>query len=60
MRNMNSILCAHNRSILNPSKTNYGCNCRDNTNCPLQNQFLTPIVVYQADASNSADNEKSI
>ena len=46
MRNMNSIISAHNRSILNPPKTSYGCNCRDDTNCPLQNQCLTPNIVY--------------
>ena len=45
MRNINSIISAHNRSVLNPPKTNYGCNCRDNTNCPLQNQCLTPNIV---------------
>ena len=46
MCNMNSIISAHNRSILNPPKTSYGCNCRDDTNCPLQNQCLTPNIVY--------------
>ena len=35
MRNMNSIISPHNPSILNPTKTHYGCNCRDNTNCPF-------------------------
>ena len=57
---MNSIISAHNRSILNPPKTNYGRNCRDNTNCPLQNQCLTPNIVYQADVSNNLDNEKKV
>ena len=60
MRDMNSIISAHNRSILNPPKTNYGCNCRDNTNCPLQNQCLTPNIFYQADVSNNLDNEKKV
>ena len=46
MRNMNSIISAHNRSILNPPKTNCGCNCRDDTNFPLENQCLTPNIVY--------------
>ena len=32
MCNTNSIIYAHNHSILNPPKTNYGCNCRDNSN----------------------------
>ena len=40
MRNMKSIISAHNHSILNPPKTNYGCNCRDNVNRPLKNQSL--------------------
>ena len=30
IHNMSSIISAHNRSILNPPKTNYGRNCRDN------------------------------
>ena len=57
---MNSIISARNWSILNPPKTNYGCNCRDNTNCPLQNQCLTSNIVYQADVSNNLDNENRV
>ena len=57
MRAMNSIISGHN-SILSPPKTNHGYNCRDSTNCPLQNQCLTPNIVYQADVSNNVDNEK--
>ena len=60
MRNMNSIISAHNRSILNPPKTNYGCNCRDSTDCPLQNQRLTPNIVCQADISNNVGNENKV
>ena len=41
MRNMNSIISAHNLVILNPPKTKYGCNFRDNANCPLQSQCFT-------------------
>ena len=58
MRNLNSIISAHNRSILSPLKTNSGCNCRDKTNCPLQNQCLKPNTVYQVYVSNNMDNEK--
>ena len=60
MCNMNSIISPHNHSILNPAKTNYGCNCRDKTNCPFQNQCLTPNIVYQADVSNNVNNKKSV
>ena len=57
MRNMNSILSEHNHSIQKPPKTNYSCNCRDNTSCSLQGQCLTPNIVYKADVSNNVDNE---
>ena len=57
---MTSIISAHNRTILNPPKNNYGCNCRNNTNCPLQNHCLTPNTVYQANISNNGDNEKRV
>ena len=60
MRNMNSIISAYNLSIRNPLKTNDGCNCRHNTNCPLQTQCLTLNVVYQADVSNNLDNENRV
>ena len=60
MRNMSSIISAHNRSILNTPKTKYGLNFRDNTDCSLQTQCLTPNIVYQADVSNNLDNEKRV
>ena len=51
---MNPIISANNRSILNPLKTNYGCNCRDKNKCRLKNQCLTPNIVYQ---ENSYKND---
>ena len=60
MRNMNSITSTHNCSLLNPPETNYGFNCREKTNCPLQNQCLTPNIVYQADIYNNVDNKKRV
>ena len=53
-------MSVHNCSVLNLTKTNYGCNCRDNTNCSFQNQCLTPNSVYQADVSNNMDNENRV
>ena len=55
---MNSIIFPHNRSILNPPIMvgNY----RDKTNCPLQNQCLTPNIACQADVSNNEDNENRV
>ena len=60
MRNMNSIISAHNRSILNTPKTNYGWNYRNSTNYPLQNQRLTPNIIYQADVPSNLDNENRV
>ena len=60
MHNMKSIISAHNRSILNPPKSNCGCNRSDNLNCPLQNQCLTLNIVYQANVSDNLDNEKMV
>ena len=35
--------------MLNPNFTQYGCNCRIREGCPLQNQCLTPNIIYRAD-----------
>ena len=57
---MSSIISAHNRSILNPPKTSFGCNCRTRNMCPLQNKCLTPNIVYQADITNNVDDERRV
>ena len=49
MGNIASVLSAHNKSILYPKKSEFGCNCRSKTDCPLDNKCLTPKIVYQAD-----------
>ena len=57
MRNIISIIAAHNREILNPkTKLNYGCNCRMEENCPLDNKCLTPGVVYEAKIKADGNN----
>ena len=60
MRNMSSIISAHNRSILNPPETSFGCNCRNRSLCPLQNKCLTPNIVYQAEITNNVDDERRV
>ena len=49
MVNVAFVLSAHNRNILYSKKSEFGCNCRSKTNCPLDNKCLTPKIVYQAD-----------
>ena len=34
--------------MLNPNFTQYDCNCRIREDCPLQNQCLTPNIIYRA------------
>ena len=47
-RNISSKISSNNQRIINPPPTNYGCNCRNRSNCPLDNKCLTPSIVYRA------------
>ena len=49
MSNISSIISGHNKNLLNPTVTQYGCNCRIREDCPFQNQCLTPNIIYRAD-----------
>ena len=57
MGNVGSVLSAHNRNILYPKKSEFGCNCRSKTNCALGNKCLTPKIVYQADVQNNTNDD---
>ena len=55
---MSSILSSHNLNVINPYKTQTnGCNCRTKESCPLQNQCLTPKIIYRSDNENDTDSE---
>ena len=57
--NVASIVSFHNRTILNSNVSlEYGCNCRSRNKCPLQNQSLTPKIVYRANIENDINDEK--
>ena len=43
MSNISSIILGNNKNLLNPTVSQYGCNCRVREECPLQNQCLMPI-----------------
>ena len=60
MSNMSSIISSHNKRLLRPRTTEYGCNCRTRENCPLQNQCLKPNLIYQADVENNANKGTKI
>ena len=51
--NMGSIISLHNKHILNSNSTEYGCNCNNREECPLENKCLTPRIVYRADVTNN-------
>ena len=59
MKNIGSIISAHNWNILNPIVQSYGCNCRVKGSCPLNGECLTPKIIYQADLSNDKNSKKS-
>ena len=60
MSNMSSIISSHNKRILRPRSTEYGCNCRTRENCPLQNQCLTANIIYRADVENNGNKGTKI
>ena len=55
--NMGSIISSHNKHILSSNSTEYGCNCNNREECPLENKCLTPRIVYRADVTNNKTDE---
>ena len=60
MRNISSIIVSHNKSILRPKAKEYGFNCRNKESCTLQNQYLTPKVIFEATVVSNSDDEKRV
>ena len=57
MSNMSFICFSHNVDVINSYKAQTcGCNSRIKESYPLQNQCLTPKIIYQADVENVIDN----
>ena len=59
MGNVASVLSGHNRNILNSKISEFGCNCRSKTNCPLDKKCLNSKIVYQADVRNDTNDERN-
>ena len=53
MNNISSILSTHNKIVLNPKQTSFGCNCRNKDNCPLDGKCLAPNIIYRADITTN-------
>ena len=57
---MGSIICSHNKQILQPSKEKFGCNFKNKTDSPLDNKYLTPNIIYEVQITNNTnDDQKS-
>ena len=54
---MGSVIASHNRRIVQPTD-NYGCNCRNRAECPLDNKCSTAKVVYKAVVSAPSKPDK--
>ena len=58
MSNMASILSSHNLNVINPYKTRtYFCNCGTTESRPLQNQCITPKIIYWVEDENGANSK---
>ena len=60
MKNIGSIISAHNRNILNPIVKSYGCNCTVKSSYPRNGECLTPKIIYRTDVSNDKNSEKKV
>ena len=58
MSNISSIIAGHNKPLLQPKITKYGCNCSVKNTCPLQNQCQTLDLIYRADVETEVKHEK--
>ena len=57
MNSISSIILGHNKNLLNTNVTQYGCNCWIRKDCPLQNQCLTPNIIYRTDVHCEANKD---
>ena len=57
MKNISSIISAHNKKILNRNTKSLGCNCRIQENIPLNGECLTPRIIHMATVTNESNSE---
>ena len=57
MNNKSPIIPGRNKNLLNPNGTQYGWNCRIREDFPLQNQCLTPNIIYRANVHCKASKD---
>ena len=57
MNDVSSILSTNNENILSPPKIYFGSNCRNENNCPLDGESLTPSIIYRAYITTEYDHK---
>ena len=57
MKNINSAISSHNKSILNPRTTSFGCNCQEKENCTLNGECLASQLVQRATVTNAVNED---
>ena len=57
MNNISSILSTHNKDILNPKQTSFGCSRRNKDHCPFDGECLTPNIIYPGDITTDNDHK---
>ena len=59
MQNIKPVINNHNMKVLsNTAKIEEGCNCRHRNNFPLDLEFLTPNIIYEAQITSNQRNYK--
>ena len=56
---MGSVIASHNRTIIQPTSNNPGCNCRNRAECQFDNKCLMVNIVKKAvvSAPNKPDKK---
>ena len=57
MKSINSVISSHNKNIVNPRTTSFGCNCWKKESCPLNGECLTSQLVYRATVTNAVNED---
>ena len=58
MRNIGTIISTHNKNQLFPKRNDFVCNCRIQSEYPLDGKCLTPKIIYRADITNLSTMRK--
>ena len=57
---MGSVLSRHNKKIRSRTEDQCGCNCRNKDECPVDNNYLAPRIIYLADVLTNLNDSKKI